>query len=119
MKQSPRNAALSIRADQTYLFQAIVLTCTSVSLNIWTYAVPPVFPNYIFSFLFQRADFTSKASSPPVGEVDAVTQSGGLQIGSPSSKIVSASSLPFENRGVRLSVFEDFVNTYGGKEYEC
>jgi len=57
----------------------------------------------------------------PVEDEEAVvnTQLGGLQIGSQSAKIVNASSLPFENRGVRMSVFEAFINTHSGKEYEC
>ena len=66
------------------------------------------------------ADFTSKATTSSAGDVDAVnTQIGGLQIASQSANNVNASSLPFEDRGVRMSVFEDFVNTHSGTEYVC
>jgi len=65
-------------------------------------------------------DFTSTTPSLSLGNVNTInTQLGGLQISTQSSSIVNASSLPFETRGVRMSVFKDFVNAYNDKEYVC
>ncbi len=72
------------------------------------------------SLLKAMTDFTSTTPSSSLGDVNAVTtQLSGLQIDSQSSPIVNASSLPIEKRGVHISVTEDFVNEYAGKEFEC
>ena len=66
-------------------------------------------------------DFTSTTSpSSSLGNVNTMnTQLGGLQISTQSSSIVNASSLPFETRGVCMSVFKDFVNKHNGNQYLC
>ena len=64
-------------------------------------------------------EFTSLSPSSSSGGANAVTtQLSGLQIVS-QSPIVNASSLPMEKRGVHISVIEDFVSAYTGKEFEC
>ena len=42
-----------------------------------------------------------------------------LQITSQSTPIVNASSLPFETKGVHISVFKAFVKKHGGKQFLC
>ena len=56
------------------------------------------------------ADFASTTPSSSPGDVNTLSdQLSGLQISSQSTISVNASSLPFESRGVALSVFEAFV----------
>ena len=49
----------------------------------------------------------------------ANTKQISLQITSQSSPIVNASTLPFETKGVHISVFKDFVKKHNGNQYLC
>ena len=62
----------------------------------------------------------SKDDSSSLTNVNAVnTKQISLQITPQSPPIVNASSLPFETKGVHISVFKDFVKKHNGNQYLC